>query len=139
VSRCFLPQGRVSKTAVLLGSAIIAAYAWVASGFTTFSWPARAAALLPGLLVLGHAVRAGRPTGRRRMWTPGRLTRLALLGWALLVLAGTAWELLTLLAGTNRHLHPTLSSLWNAVLAVRAGRFGSYLAWLWLGAAVWRR
>jgi hypothetical protein len=118
-------------------------YAWVASGFATFTWPAEVATLLPGFFLVIAAMRDRRPRAPLPSWLSGFLRQFGRqfwpTAWLLVVGALVAWELLTLFSGTNRYLHPTISSLTNQALAYRGGRFGLFVGWLWFGRLLARR
>ncbi|MGH9139476.1 MAG: hypothetical protein ACRD0G_20895 [Acidimicrobiales bacterium] len=103
----------------------IAAYAWVASGLESFTGPAYAAAVVPGLALL---VLAARTPDR-----PARLDRSVVTGTGVAVAVG-AWQLAQYLSAP-RDEHPTLSSMADELLEARPLRAAVVVAWLLIG---WR-
>ena len=110
---------------LLVAVAAVAAgisYAIVAGSFSQFSWPATAAVVGVGALV----VLAGwQPPGRPRP-DGGPLPRTGVLLWGGVLVAGGLWELWSLFQqpamDTTSYAHPTISALTDPVLAAQPGR-----------------
>lgn len=106
---------------------VIVGYALVVALFQPLTWPAAAAVLAPGLVVLVVRVRrpaASLPRGAR----PSR----AGVQWGGLLAAFTLWEALAWL-GPNNPDHPTLSRLLDPALERYPVRVLGYLVWLAAG------
>jgi hypothetical protein len=111
-------------------------YAWFVTGLYPFTWPALAATMAAGVVVVAAARRGATPLRvlepKAASWHTGAVV------WAMLFLALGAWELAAFLQHP-RSDHPTLSSLANGVFDSHATRAGAFLAWLAVGAALARR
>jgi hypothetical protein len=108
-------------------------YVLVVGSFIRYSWPATAAVLGLGTVV----VAAGWRGPRRPRARPARPPRAGLLLWLAVVLAGCLWELQALLQQPNltasSYTHPTISTLTDPVLAGWGGRSVLLAVWLLLG------
>lgn len=115
------------QAVVILLVAVAAAWAWFASGVRTFTGPAEVLTFVPGLAVLvltlrPSAERAGRPS--RDRGAPEPFPRSGVLPWIVVLAAVIGWELAELFS-QPRHLHPTFSSVLNALLSTHPGRASS--------------
>ena len=116
------------RTPITAVAALVAGYAWFASGLRPFTLPALVAVIGGGLVAVAIGARfppvAAPPT-------------TALAGgtwvWAALVVAVASWELQSFVQHP-RHDHPTVSSLTNTLLESHWSRAAALLAWL-IGAA----
>ena len=127
---------------VLLAAALLAggaAYAGVVGSFIRYSWPATAAIIGLGTVVVMIGWRG--PVRRRQV--PGRLPIAGTAVWGLLFVAGCLWELAALLKQptltTTSYAHPTVSTLTDPVLANAGGRSAMLAAWLAVGWYLVRR
>jgi hypothetical protein len=127
-----LPGGRrrLAVAALLAGGA---AFAGVVGSFTRYSWPATAAIVGLGTVVVligWHGPIRDRPPG-------GRLPVAGTLSWIVVLVAGCLWELGALLQQpsltTDSYPHPTISTLTDPLLATAPGRALLLLAWLGSG------
>ncbi|HYT10464.1 MAG TPA: hypothetical protein VEL73_07360 [Mycobacteriales bacterium] len=126
---------RTPSPGAVAGCLVALAYAWVAGGYPSFSWPAALAVLVPGIGVLAYGV----VTAARRPQPPVRpLTRRGVVAWSVPVLAFSALEIVNDKLGSTWE-HPTLSVLLDPVLADHLGRSLGLLAWLAAGLALARR
>lgn len=126
----------------LAGVAAVAAglcYAVIAGSLARFSWPATAAVVGVGALVVvagWQPPRWPRPDG-------GPLPRTGVLLWGSVLVAGGLWELWSLLQqpamDTTSYAHPTISALTDPVLAAQPGRALMLGGWLLLGWYLVRR
>lgn len=144
--------GGHSQVSRLLGILALGAFAWVASGLRTFTWPAGLATGTAGAGVLLAAAADPRPRLPWHVWWAGLRRQLSTLRhprraprpirhaatWLLLLTLALLLELSAFVA-PDRHAHPTLSSLADEVLTTHAARFTAYLFWLWGGVALVRR
>jgi hypothetical protein len=127
---------------LLAGVATVAAgvsYAVIVGSFSRFSWPATAAVVSLGTLV----VLAGWPEPRRPRPDSGPLPAGGLLLWAAVLVAGGLWELWSLFQqpamDTTSYAHPTISALTDPALASQPGRALVLGGWLLLGWYLVRR
>jgi hypothetical protein len=113
------------RTAVLVGAAAFS----VVMGFQgSFTWPSYVGVTAASLLVLWLGLR----TGTRRLPSPRRLRRRAILAWSGPILAFSALEITDDALGSNA-AHPTLSSLLDPVFEVPALRAVGVALWLFAG------
>lgn len=126
-------RGRRRRFAVIALLAGAVAYAGVVGSFSRYSWPATAAIIGLGTVVVligWHGPVRARPDGGRPP-VPGALA------WLAVLVAGCLWELSALLQQpsltTDSYAHPTISTLTDPVLATSPGRAVILLAWLALG------
>jgi hypothetical protein len=116
-----------------------ASYAIIAGSFSRFSWPATAAVVSVGALV----VLAGWQPPRRPRPDGGPLPRTGVLLWGGVLVAGGLWELWSLFQqpamDTTSYAHPTISALTDPVLAAQPGRALLLGGWLLLGWYLVRR
>jgi hypothetical protein len=116
-----------------------ASYAIIAGSFSRFSWPATAAVVSVGILV----VLAGWPPPRRPRPDGGPLPRTGVLMWGGVLVAGGLWELWSLFQqpamDTTSYAHPTISALTDPVLTAQPGRALVLGGWLLLGWYLVRR
>jgi hypothetical protein len=106
---------------------VIVGYALVAALFQPLTWPAAAAVLAPGLVML--VVRVRRPAARLPR---GARPRRAGVQWGGLLAAFTLWEAVAWF-GPNNPDHPTLSLLLDPALERYPVRVLGYLVWLAAG------
>jgi hypothetical protein len=130
------PARRVSLPVVLV-VAVALVYAWIASGLRAFTHPETVAVSIP-LAVAGIAIlrsrrrldaarAAGEPVTRRGTWV-----------WVTLLVLLLGWELVSYRL-SPRVDHPTLSSIADAIMSYRLGRFVVFVAWLATGYWLFRR
>jgi hypothetical protein len=119
----------------LLAGSLVAggvACAVVAGSFSRYSWPATAAVLAPGTLVVLIGWR-----GPLRHRPVKELPAAGTAVWGGLFAAGCLWELAALLQQPSltatSYAHPTISALTDPVLASMGGRSLVLAAWLALG------
>jgi hypothetical protein len=109
------------------------AYAGTVGEFRRYSWPATAAIVALGCLMV--AIGWQGPLRRRQQLT-GRALRRAWV-WAVVLVCGGLWELSSLLQQphltTDSYAHPTISALTDPLLTSHAGRSVTLSAWLLLG------
>lgn len=98
-------------------------YAWWATSWRPFTWPASVATLAGGLAAVAVGSRRRAP----RLGT--QQARVGFAVWAVLALAVTGWELAAFLQAP-RFEHPTISSLANPVLEDHLVKAVGFLAWL---------
>jgi hypothetical protein len=124
---------RPARLLTTAGVAAAVGYAALVGGFSRYSWPVTVAVVALGCLMVAIAwqgpIRSRPPlTGRplRRVWL-----------WALVLVAGGGWELSSLLQQphltTDSYAHPTISALFDPVLASHTGRAVFLAGWLLLG------
>jgi lysylphosphatidylglycerol synthetase-like protein (DUF2156 family) len=108
-------------------------YVFVVGSFIRYSWPATAAVLGLGAVVVAMGWRGPRRPRAR----PARPSRLGVLLWLAVILAGCLWELQALLQQPNltasSYTHPTISTLTDPVLAGWGGRSLLLAVWLLFG------
>jgi hypothetical protein len=125
--------GRRRMVTALAVVACGAIYAAGVGAFSRYSWPATAAVIALGCLVV--AIGWHGPL-RIRPIRPGRSRPGALL-WIAVLVAGGLWELSALLQqpslDTTSYAHPTISALTDPVLGSHLGRSAVLAAWLLLG------
>jgi hypothetical protein len=133
------PRRGARRLAAPAAVAAGASYAIIASSFSRFSWPATAAVVSVGTLV----VLAGWPPPRRPRPDGGPLPRTGVLMWGGVLAAGGLWELWSLFQqpamDTTSYAHPTISALTDPVLAAQPGRALVLGGWLLLGWYLVRR
>jgi hypothetical protein len=116
-----------------------ASYAIIVGSFSRFSWPATAAVVSVGVLV----VLAGWQPPRRPRPDGGLLPRTGVLLWGGVLVAGGLWELWSLFQqpamDTTSYAHPTISALTDPVLTAQPGRALVLGGWLLLGWYLVRR
>jgi len=117
--------------AFAVGLAVVALYAWWATGLRPFSGGAALAVVGAGIvaMAIGQAVLA--PVEHRP-------AQGAIVGWLALLAALAVWQLIAYVS-QPRFEHPTLSSLANSVLDSHPARAVAFVAWLVAGAGVARR
>ena len=125
----------VAVVAVVAG----AAYAIITGSFSRFSWPATAAVVSVGTLV----VLAGWQPPRQPRPDGGPVPRTGAALWGGVLVAGGLWELWSLFQqpamDTTSYAHPTISALTDPVLAAQPGRALVLGGWLLLGWYLVRR
>jgi hypothetical protein len=114
-------------------------YAAIVGSFSRFSWPATAAVVGLGTLV----ILVGWQEPRRPRPDSGPLPVRGVAAWGAVLVAGGAWELWSLLQqpalDTTSYAHPTISALTDPVLATQPGRALVLGGWLLLGWYLVRR
>jgi hypothetical protein len=127
--------------AVALAVAGVAA-ALVAATTTPFSWQADAITAVPiGGLALAVLVRWPRRAAGGAavdLRADGSSPAHPWVAWVVLAVAVVAWELVQYAAPGSRGLHPTLSSMADAVDRAEARKAAVFFLWLCLGAAIVR-
>jgi hypothetical protein len=118
------------------GLAVVAAcglYAAFVGSFSRYSWPATAAVVAVGCLVVAMGWQG--PL-RHRAELTGTAQRRSWL-WGVIVVGGGSWELSSLLQQphltTDSYAHPTISALTDPLLAGHPGRSLVLGAWLFVG------
>jgi hypothetical protein len=109
----------------------VLAFSWIAAGLRPFTQPMNAAVALPAVVVLVVSWRRsnfGKSTGDDTVRPPASAIAI----WVLLLVALTAWELAAY-ASSDRHDHPTLSSISDSLMSVHIGRAAAFLGWLVVG------
>ena len=118
---------------IVTGLAVGALYAALVGSFARYSWPATAAVLGLGAIVLA----VGWRESRRWRPVPGKLPMPGAMLWGGLLVAGGLWELAALLQQPSltvaSYTHPTVSSLTDPLLGTHAGRSLALATWLALG------
>ncbi len=114
--------------AILVG----VAYAAYASGTVPFTVAADITIAVPIVLVGALTVRWW-----SRWTTVPRAIPRGSWPWATLAVAVIVWEILSYLA-LPRAMHPTLSSLSNRAMELRAAKAAFIVVWLWIGGALVR-
>ncbi|HEY6278012.1 MAG TPA: hypothetical protein VIX86_16960 [Streptosporangiaceae bacterium] len=108
-------------------------YVLVVGSFIRYSWPATAAVLGLGSVVVVTGWRGPRRPRPR----PVKPSRAGVLLWLAVILAGCLWELQALLQQptllASSYPHPTISTLTDPVLAGWAGRSALLAVWLLFG------
>ena len=109
------------------------AYAGVVGSFKRYSWPATAAVVAVGCLMVSAGWQG--PL-RRRAELTGQALRRAWL-WAAVLIGGGLWELSSLLQQphltTDSYAHPTVSALTDPLLTSHPGRSVAAGGWLIIG------
>jgi hypothetical protein len=127
-----LSRRRVALLAMAWLAAAVS-YVLVVGSFIRYSWPATVAVLGLGSVVVVIGWRGPRRPRAR----PARPSRMGLLLWLPVILAGCLWELQALLQQPNltasSYTHPTISTLTDPVLAGWAGRSLLLVVWLLFG------
>jgi hypothetical protein len=117
----------------LAGGAAAALYAGIVGSFSRYSWPVTVAVVSLGCLML--AIGWQGPQRQRQALTGLPLWRAWL--WAVVLVAGGAWELGSLLQQphltTDSDAHPTISALTDPLLASHPGRSVALGGWLLIG------
>jgi len=106
-------------------------FSWIAAGLRPFTQPENAAVALPAVVVFVVSWRRsnfGKSTGADAVRPPAA----GIAVWVLLLVALTAWELIAF-SSSDRHDHPTLSSISDSLMSVHAGRAAAFLGWLVVG------
>jgi len=124
------------------GAALLVAgvlYARVVGTFSRYSWPATAAVVSLGVVVVligWHGPLRVRPSR-------GRLPVVGTALWAVVLVLGCLWELAALLRQPSltatSYAHPTISALTDPVLASSGGRSAVLAVWLAIGWYLVRR
>jgi hypothetical protein len=113
--------------------AAAASYVLAVGSFIRYSWPATAAVLGLGAVVVARGWRGPRRPRAR----PARPSRMGLLVWLAVILAGCLWELQALLQQptltASSYAHPTISTLTDPMLADWGGRSLLLAVWLLFG------
>jgi hypothetical protein len=113
--------------------AAAACYVLLVGSFIRYSWPATVAVLALGTVVVAMGWRGPRRPRAR----PARPSRMGLLLWLAVILAGCLWELQALLQQptliASSYTHPTISTLTDPVLAGWGGRSLLLAVWLAFG------
>lgn len=119
----------------LRAAAIVAflGYTWVASSFGTFTWPARAVTLIPGIALLAYAGRHRPPRGLPRALKESRDWRRGFVTWVVVALATGMLEMSAFMQAP-RHEHPTLSSVVAAMMSMHLTKWVAWVLWLLFGA-----
>lgn len=119
--------------------AVFAGYALGAAATSPFTWPANVVTAIPiaVVAVLAVVLWPARPD-RSADLVDGGAARRAYLGWVVLLAVVVAWELVEYLGRGSRSMHPTLSSMVDALDAHFWGKAVVFLAWLSLGVAIVR-
>jgi hypothetical protein len=134
VTSVALPLSRRRRVLLALAWLVAAvSYVLVVGSFIRYSWPATAAVLGLGALVVAIGWRGPRRPRAR----PARPSRAGLLLWLAVILAGCLWELQALLQQptltASSYTHPTISTLTDPMLAGGAGRSVLLAVWLLFG------
>lgn len=142
--------------ATIVLAAATVAYAWVATSFRPFTWPARVTTGLPAVALLAAAARWGRRRVSLSQWLgderedlvvprpedPVRagspMFRRGEAIWFVVFGALVGWELVSLFQ-SPRSLHPTISSLTNAIGTVHPAHALLFVLWLSFGWDLLRR
>jgi hypothetical protein len=126
-----LPRRRRLPAAAWLAAGAL--YVVVVGSFSRYSWPATVPVVGLGVAV----VVAGWRGPRRSRPAPAKLPTAGLALWGLVLVAGSLWELSSLLQQptltTSSYAHPTISTLTDPVLSIWAGRSIVLAGWLGLG------
>jgi hypothetical protein len=127
---------RVSWPVVLV-VAVALVYAWIGSGLRAFTHPETVAVSIP-LAIAGIAILRS----RRRLDTERKagetVTRRGTVVWVTLIALLLLWELISYRL-SPRVDHPTMSSIADAIMSYRPGRFAVFAAWLATGYWLFRR
>ena len=129
-------QQVLARTPARLGVAGIVAVAVVAAGFERYSWPVT-------LLVWASVCAAGVASWAQPRSEPEPVPRRGAAAWVVWAVLAAVWELIALLGQptltTGSSDHPTLSVLFDPVLATYPGRVVVLAAWLAVGWSLCRR
>jgi hypothetical protein len=133
-ARAPVPPARRQR--LLVGASWVSAgllYAGIVGSFKRYSWPATAAVVALGCLMV--AIGWQGPLRDRAQLTGNALRRVWL--WAVVLVAGGLWELSSLLQQphltTDSYAHPTISALTDPLLASHPGRSLALGGWLLIG------
>ncbi|HTA02770.1 MAG TPA: hypothetical protein VK802_20490 [Streptosporangiaceae bacterium] len=133
-ARAPVPPAR--RRRLLVGASWVSAgllYAGIVGSFKRYSWPATAAVVALGCLMV--AIGWQGPLRDRAQLTGNALRRVWL--WAVVLVAGGLWELSSLLQQphltTDSYAHPTISALTDPLLASHPGRSLALGGWLLIG------
>jgi hypothetical protein len=133
-ARAPVPPARRQR--LLVGASWVSAgliYAGIVGSFKRYSWPATAAVVVLGCLMV--AIGWQGPLRDRAQLTGNALRRVWL--WAVVLVAGGLWELSSLLQQphltTDSYAHPTISALTDPLLASHPGRSLALGGWLLIG------
>jgi hypothetical protein len=130
-------SARLLAAAAAVAAAIC--YAVVVGSFSRFSWPATAAVVGLGTLV----VMVGWQPPRQPRPDSGPLPRTGVALWGAVLVSGGVWELWSLVQqpamDTTSFAHPTISALTDPLLASQPGRALVLGGWLLLGWYLVRR
>jgi len=136
-----VPARRPGARLLIAAAAVTAGlcYAAIVGSFSRFSWPATAAVVSLGTLV----ILVGWQEPRRPRPDYGPLPARGVMAWGAVLVAGGVWELWSLLQqpalDTTSYAHPTVSALTDPVLATQPGRALVLGCWLLLGWYLVRR
>ncbi len=134
-----VPRRGIRRLAAVAVLAAGVCYAVIGGSFSRFSWPATAAVVSVGTVV----VLAGWQPPRRPQPDRGPLPRTGVVLWGAVLVAGGLWELWSLFQqpamDTTSYAHPTISALTDPVLAAQPGRVLVLGGWLLLGWYLVRR
>ncbi len=127
------PAGRRRPLRIGMWLVCGALYAVVTGSFSRYSWPATAAVVGLGCVIV--AIGWHGPVRVRQVPAALPLPGAAL--WGMLLVAGGLWELISLLEQpsltTTSAAHPTISALTDPLLASGPGRSVALAAWLAIG------
>jgi hypothetical protein len=115
--------------------ALLVAYAWLASGVRTFTWPASLLTGVPGLLLvlLGLLTSGDRKPPRRPAGhDANRAMVLGRVAWSLVICSALAWELYAY-AHRPREAYPTVSSMLDDLDNNHVGRSLVLMLWVVAG------
>lgn len=121
------------RLAVPVAVGVAGAYAWWATGLQPFTWPALVAVGVAGIVTIILGSRRRRPPFQ----LPAGAASGALL-WGIVFALLVGWELAAYVHQPCAD-HPTLSALADGVIDGRPARALAFLAWIALGADLFRR
>ena len=136
-----VPVRRRGARLLIAAAAVTAGlcYTAIVGSFSRFSWPATAAVVGLGTLV----ILVGWQEPRQPRPDYGPLPVRGVMAWGAVLVAGGLWELWSLLQqpalDTTSYAHPTVSALTDPVLATQPGRALVLGGWLLLGWYLVRR
>ena len=115
-----------------------AGYALAAATTSPFSWQADLLTAIPiGVLAVAAVMRwPARP--RVRVAEPAAHATHPYRAWVVLLAVVAAWEIVQYAAPGSRALHPTLSSMADAVDRSELRKAAVFFVWMWLGVAIVR-